>query len=275
MTEKNPLRRAALAAGLLAVTALVAVLGGLSAASDSTAAASQYEPRNTAEPTISGTAREGERLTATTGTWESSTPITYSFQWLRCDTNGAACVAIAGATAQTYTLVAADVGKRVRVRVTATNSSGSASRDSNATNVVQSSAASREIKLADGRVSVPAADVAPPQRLVIETLNAGQAVIRSRAPFTLRVRVADTQGRVVRNALVYVIGLPYRRILQPAEVQTAEDGWATITIQPTTLLPLRNGATLVFFVRARKAGDNVLAGVSTRRLMQIRLGAPA
>ena len=48
------------------------------------------------------------------------------------------------------------------------------------------------------------------------------------------------------------------------------DGSVTLTVTPTFQLPVGHGA-LVMFVRARKPGGNVLAGVSTRRLVQVRI----
>jgi len=70
--------------------------------------------------------------------------------------------------------------------------------------------------------------------------------------------------RVNAGALVYALGLPYGWTHNGPEVVTDTTGWATITMSPTANMPLRNGA-LVVFVRARKAGDNLLAGVSTRK----------
>jgi hypothetical protein len=64
-------------------------------------------------PTITGTARVGQTLTANPGTW-SPASAKLEYQWLR---DGAA---ISGATAKTYKLIAADQGKRVSVKVTGT-----------------------------------------------------------------------------------------------------------------------------------------------------------
>jgi len=65
-----------------------------------------------ATPTISGTARVGEELTAVKGAWSTGTAFTYA--WLR---NGKA---ISGATSATYTLTSADVATQIQVKVTGT-----------------------------------------------------------------------------------------------------------------------------------------------------------
>ena len=92
-------------------------------------------PALSAAATIAGTTTVGETLTAGQGSWTNS-PVLYSYVWEDCDAGGANCVAIAGATASTYTLVAADSGHTLRVIVTATNGGGSASSTSAATAVV-------------------------------------------------------------------------------------------------------------------------------------------
>jgi len=95
-----------------------------------TAAAATTAPSNTAPPTVSGTARVGETLTASQGTWNGTAPLTFAYQWQRCDKNGAGCNAITGATSASYTLTSSDHDNTLRVRVTATNSAGSSSATS-------------------------------------------------------------------------------------------------------------------------------------------------
>jgi hypothetical protein len=97
---------------------------------------SPVPPSNTALPGISGTAQQGQALNASTGSWSGSTPMTYTYQWQRCNTSGGACASIAGATAASYALATADVGSTMRVSVTASNSAGSATAASAATAVV-------------------------------------------------------------------------------------------------------------------------------------------
>ena len=92
-------------------------------------AASAAAPANTSPPTIAGTPTVGQTLTAETGMW-TNTPTSYSYQWLRCNGGGNNCVSVANATLKTYTLVGADAGHTMRVRVTATNADGAASAQS-------------------------------------------------------------------------------------------------------------------------------------------------
>ena len=59
------------------------------------------------------------------GTWTGDDPMTFTYQWQRCDANGGNCASIAGATNRTYVVTAADVNRSVRVIVTARNPGGS------------------------------------------------------------------------------------------------------------------------------------------------------
>ncbi len=98
-------------------------------------------PSNSAPPSISGTVTEGQTLAETHGSWTNS-PTTFTYQWQRCDTSGTNCSAIPGATANSYTLAAADVGHTIRVRETASNGRPSTAPAASApTAVVQPAAA--------------------------------------------------------------------------------------------------------------------------------------
>jgi hypothetical protein len=85
-----------------------------------------FAPVNTSPPVISGTATVGSTLTSTVGNW-TYVPTSYAYQWLRGGTT-----MIAGATASTYTLAAADSGQNISMRLTATNAAGSTPIVSNA-----------------------------------------------------------------------------------------------------------------------------------------------
>jgi tripartite motif-containing protein 71 len=81
-------------------------------------------PHNTVPPSISGTPAPGHTLTCRKGTWSGSTPITYTYRWLRGGT------AITGATAATYSVKSTDADHVVRCRLTAHNAGGSATATS-------------------------------------------------------------------------------------------------------------------------------------------------
>jgi hypothetical protein len=109
--------------------------GSTLATANQTATVVPLPPSNNTTPTITGTTTQGSTLTASNGTWSNS-PTSFGYQWQRCDSAGSNCATISGATASTYLLVAADVGKTIRVVVTATNAGGSTPATSTQTGVV-------------------------------------------------------------------------------------------------------------------------------------------
>jgi hypothetical protein len=255
------------AAALLVPTALMEA--GAGAAAPDSAAAGQYAPSNTTAPAVSGTPTEGQTLTGATGSWASTTAVTYTYQWQRCNAQGGACADISGSTGSTYTAQTADVGSTLRVRVTARNQDGSTAATSAQTAVVASAGPAGATKEPNGRTSVPAASLSLPDRLTVDQVQFSPSIVRSLTTMTARFHVTNTKGYDVRDVLVYALGLPYSRVTQAAEVATGTDGWATIQFQPERLFPRKGYVT--FFVRARKSGDDPLAGISTRRLVQVTI----
>jgi hypothetical protein len=240
--------------------------GTATSASSALITTTRTGPTNTSAPTIGGTPQEGLALTADDGRWNGANPITYAFQWQRCDTAGANCADIAGATGQSYTLGVADVAHTMRVRVTASNARGSHSATSNQTALVAPMKA--------GGAAISVSSISLPDRLVVDRVSFSPQPIRSRGAFVGRFHVSDTRGFSIQGALVYALGLPYGWVRNAPEVATDGSGWATITLQPTASLPLHRGGAIVIFVRARKPGENLLAGVSTRRLVQASVSRP-
>ena len=93
-------------------------------------------PTSSAAPAISGETVEGRTLSASTGDWSGDGPITYAYQWRRCNSSGESCADITGATASTYVLAGADVGSTLRVVVTAANVAGESSATSPASEAI-------------------------------------------------------------------------------------------------------------------------------------------
>ena len=123
----------------LAVSAVVAL--GLGVATgvgvgSSTASRAAAAPVNTSPPTISGTRQQNQKLSASTGSWTGDATISYAFVWQRCSSSGSSCGDISGATGTTYTLGSSDVGKTIRIVVTASNSAGRASAASSPTGTI-------------------------------------------------------------------------------------------------------------------------------------------
>jgi hypothetical protein len=252
----------------VAVTATNASGSGTATSPPTSAIASSGSaPSNSRLPALNGAAQQGSTLTVDRGHWVGTDPIRYDYTWQRCDRNGNNCVTFiahnAGATS--YTLGTADVGHTMKVEVTAYNARGTGYVYSRPTAVVAAPT--------PPATTIVVANVSLPDRLVIDKVSFSPNVVTSRSTaIVARFHVADTKGLSVQGALVYALGLPYGWTYNAPEQPTDPTGWATITITPTRSMPLGRGHDLVLFVRARKPGDNLLAGVSTRRLVQETIG---
>ncbi len=235
------------------------------ATSNPTAIVTAAQPVNTAEPSISGTAAVGSRLQANRGEWAGNQPITYSFQWLRCNAQGENCSEIPGANDTEYEVVDSDRGRTLRVRVTARNDRGSSSAVSNQTSVVggQQPPPSGGLQVGDLR--------AAGDRLVVASVAFNPNPVTSRtAPITVRVRVTARGGRPVQGALVFMRATP--RVVQGQTIETQADGVATLTLVPNAQFPQpRSGFNVQFFIKAYRRGDPGLGGIAGFRLVQVRL----
>jgi len=221
-------------------------------------------PANTSPPAISGTFKESNTLTVAPGSWSGSPKPTFTYQWQRCDAIGGACADLGGSSATTYGAIAADVGNTLRVKVIATNTHGATLATTPETVMIVPAAAG-------GGKAIAIAQVSLPNRLIVDNLRFAPSHLSSRSPFVVRFHVSDTRGFSVQGAMVYALVVPYSWSRSAPEATSDATGWVSITMHPTTSMQLNRGSALVLFVRARKAGDNPLAGVSTRRLVQVTI----
>ena len=83
-------------------------------------------PSLVTSPALTGAMTVGSVITCGQGTW-AGTPTSYTYQWKRDDVN------IAGATTNSYTILAGDVGRSLSCTVTATNAVGSGAASSDTT----------------------------------------------------------------------------------------------------------------------------------------------
>lgn len=118
------------------VTAANAAGLGAESAQSSPIPTDNIPPTNSVPPTVAGVAGLAKTLTASNGQWLSC-PGTFTYQWLAERVPGSGSfVPITGHTGAQYVVTPSDVGARLRVRITATNVSGSTSVDSAATDTV-------------------------------------------------------------------------------------------------------------------------------------------
>jgi hypothetical protein len=252
-------------------TAATLALVGLGVFAGAGAAASSAAPVNTSPPTISGTAQTGHTLTGDQGKW-SGKPTAYAYAWLRCNKGGNSCANIAGAQSTTYVVAAADIGNTLRFKVDAKNADGTTSATSAATAVVTTGTKPPPATgCPAGSAPVQVSQVTPPARLLIDQQQSDPSVVhRGTQQIVLRYHVSDSCGQSVQGALVYATAVPFNQLDIPAEQTTDKDGWTSLTFHALAGFPVSNNQQLIaVFVRARKSGENLLGGISTRRLFSV------
>ena len=157
-------------------------------------------PANLLPPTITGSAVQGQTLTASAGNWTQN-PTSYTYQWLHCD-NGV-CGTRTGATSNTYVLAPYDVGWQIEVRVTASNATGTSTAVTS---------------LPTAATSMPAATPTTPPSLVTPLGSITAPVAASTAPPADIVdsnppRTASTPSHVARPRMTAAVLARLRRIL--------------------------------------------------------------
>jgi hypothetical protein len=227
-------------------------------------------PRNTKRPALSGTAKVGESLTVSKGSWTGGVRTT-TYQWQRCDKNGNNCADVKGATAATYGIRSADKGKTLRAEVTAQNVAGKTTVTSDRSDAVAAAGGTPQAGSGcDNSRAVAAANLQLPVRLMIDRFTFTPNVVQlSTREFTARIHVADTCGRAVSGANLWAVAIPYRQTTTARGV-TAGDGWATLQFTMLSGFPANPGRQqiLAVLIRATKPDGSVLAGVSTRRTVR-------
>jgi hypothetical protein len=254
--------------------ALLVALAVFGVAASSGSAAGKGVPQNTSPPTVSGTPQQGQTLSGTRGTW-SDAPTDYNDFWVRCDSTGGSCANISGANARTYLLKGVDVGNTIRFKVQAKNADGSSATSSVPTAVITAAVKAPPPVTngcASSGASIPIANITSPAHLTIDqTQISPSTVLFSTRAITVRFHVSGCGGSV-DGALVYVTAVPYGQFAIPNEQPTGSDGWATLQFSAMAGYPVSNKQQLlVMFARARKPGENILGGISTRRLVSFHV----
>jgi hypothetical protein len=198
----------------LAVTVTGSSSAGSASAQSAPTAVVNAAPANSSAPTISGTAREGEALSAAPGSWSGYPAPEFSYQWERCNSLGASCETIAGATSPGYTVLSADVGKTLAVTVTGSSSAGSAKADSAATAVAVSAA---------GPVTPLLDDFARPNNLGPPGTNWTHMMVSSTSPTNdLFITNHQVTGRPNSNADYW----------NPQPYGPNSEVWVTVAVKP-------------------------------------------
>jgi hypothetical protein len=229
-------------------------------------------PQATSPPVVTGTPTVGQTLNATTGNWNGTKPITFTIRWQRCNSALTSCTDL-GHTGPSYRLVNADAGNRIRVKVTASNSEGKSSALSLPTSLVQPQSGGGGG--GGGGNVVDVKDVGPAgERLIVDKVVFNPNPVTSRnVPINVTITVKDTNGKLVKGALVFFRSTPVVASI-PTDAPTGSNGTVSYTIHPEADFPIKNGYSVQFFVKAYRQGDPSLAGISGTRLVHVATHKP-
>jgi protocatechuate 3,4-dioxygenase beta subunit len=203
----------------------------------------------TPAPTITGTTTVGHTLTATTAAWAPAT-VALKYQWLRAGT------AIAGATASTHKLVAADAGKTITVKVSGTKSgfttvaktSAATAAIANVLTATPTPAISGTVKVGQTLAAKPGSWSPAPVTLTYKWLRAGKAIAGATTS-TYKLVTADAGATLT----VTVTGSKTGYVtVAKTSVATASVTGAVLTATP---VPSISGTTTVGQTLTAKTGS--------------------
>jgi flagellar hook assembly protein FlgD len=140
-------------------------------------------PQARIAPAVGGFAQVGQTLTADNGLWAGLPVPAVADAWQRCDSLGANCVPIAGATGTAYTATTADLGSTLRAVVTGTNASGAVS----AMTAVTAPVSAYVLTIAN-----LADSISPTNGVISITFSLNQ-------PATTKIVIRNAAGNVIKN----------------------------------------------------------------------------
>lgn len=119
-----------------------------------------------------------------------------------------------------------------------------------------------------GNGPIQVADLTPPARLMIQQQGSTPSVVTpSTSSVQLHFLVSACNGRPVQGANLFAVSIPYNEFTAEHGT-TAADGTLTLTASELSGFPAsRRQELLAVLVRATKAGEPILGGVSSRRVV--------
>jgi hypothetical protein len=211
-------------------------------------------PTASSPPTISGTAKQGQSLTASPAAWSGAlSTAAYSYQWEDCNASGASCTGIAAATGQTYTPASSDVGHTIRVVEMASN--GFPSNTSSAQSAPTATVASSQ-----------AATTTPPPPVT----PSASAPTLSGTSVTVPVRCTGTgPGRCVFVITVATTEtLAGTRVIALAAAKRRGKRTTRVLVVGSESVTLSAGQTMAVVVALNAAGRRLL---SARRSLPVKI----